>query len=342
MTIRDASGMPAPGRPETPTCPVCRAPETRGYAPGRDRLFGLSRGVFPLYRCAGCGCVFQHPMPQASALPELYPRGYWWSATPGAGSGVASLIRRMEKAYRECVVAGHVRFLESCARQSGSAGKLLLDIGCGSGTFLKAARSRGFIAHGMDISNKAVEEAQKQYGLTVRRGGIGEAVWGDLRFDFITMFHVLEHLPDPRNGLRYAAGLLRPQGILLLQVPNVSSIQAGLFRGRWYGLDAPRHVINLSPRALSLLLEETGYAFRLVRRFSLRDNPASIASSLAPRLDPIGRAVRNPDSSPWLGGLVRFAYLSLFLLAVFPAFAESILGRGGTLWACARPAGDKG
>ncbi len=226
----------------------------------------------------------------------------------------------------------------SCVQDlgEGAGGFLSASIGCGSGTFLNAARSRGYVVYGMDASAPAVETARRQYGLPVRRGDIGQDVWEGLRFDFVTMFHVLEHLPDPRRGLRYAAGLLKPDGMLILQVPNVASLQARLFRSRWYGLDAPRHVINFSPRALGLLLEEMGFAFRLIRRFSLRDNPASIASSLAPGLDPVGREGRKPASNPWSGGAAAMLYFGLYLFFLPPAFIESAIGRGGTLWACAR------
>jgi predicted SAM-dependent methyltransferase len=82
------------------------------------------------------------------------------------------------------------------------------------------------------------------------------------------MFHVLEHLPNPRFALEYAKGLLRPGGMLIIQVPNVSSLQARVFGRRWYGLDVPRHVINYTPKALSLLLEEMGFSFHVrTRRF---------------------------------------------------------------------------
>ena len=142
-------------------------------------------------------------------------------------------------------------------------------------------------------------------------------------------------LKDPRLGLEYAGGLLQPNGILVIQVPNVSSMQARLFGNSWYGLDVPRHVINYTPEALGYLLREMGFEFRLVSRFSLRDNPASIASSLVPRLDPIGLKGRRLNRHPVMAGVMEAAYFALFLLALPAAFLESACGRGGTVWACA-------
>jgi 2-polyprenyl-3-methyl-5-hydroxy-6-metoxy-1,4-benzoquinol methylase len=336
MNSRPASSRLPDESPGSAACPICRTPDAVARPAGWDRLFGLARGVFHLFRCRSCGCVFQHPLPEETALSSFYPQEYWWSEESIRESRSARLFRKLEKAYREFVVADHVRFLDFCARENPAGGKSLLDIGCGSGTFLHIAQSHGFVPHGMDQSSQAVEIAHRQYGYPARQGAIGSKIWGDCRFDFITMFHVLEHLPDPGLGLRYADELLQPGGTLIIQVPNVSSIQARLFGNRWYGLDVPRHVINFTPKALAFLFREAGFEFHLVSRFSLRDNPASIASSLVPWLDPIGRKGRRSDSSPIFGGAMEIAYLGLLVLALPAAFAESASGFGGTIWARAR------
>jgi 2-polyprenyl-3-methyl-5-hydroxy-6-metoxy-1,4-benzoquinol methylase len=320
---------------ENAACPICRQPDAVSCSPGRDRLFGLAPGVFQLFRCTSCECIFQHPLPDDSSLAKFYPQEYWWADESERRSGPARLFQNLEKAYREFVVADHVRFLNDCFREKAPGGKLLLDIGCGSGTFLHVAQGHGYIPHGMDQSARAVEIAQKQYGFPARQGEIGINVWGDDRFDCVTMFHVLEHLADPRHCLRYISSLLQPGGIAIIQVPNISSIQARLFGNCWYGLDVPRHVINYSPKALGFLLGDAGLEYRMFPRFSLRDNPAAIASSLVPWLDPVRRKGRRLDSSPMASGAMEIAYLGLVLLALPAALLESAFGCGGTLWAYA-------
>ena len=188
----------------------------------------------------------------------------------------------------------------------------------------------------MDLSARAVALARDAYGLEVEQGNIGDDLWPNLRFDFITLFHVLEHLENPLAGLHYAAGLLKPQGNLIIQVPNIQSIQAKIFGKRWYGLDVPRHIVNFSPKALALMLGRAGFEIQGIARFSLRDNPASIASSLAPGLDPIGRHGRKRNARPLTDGLLEFAYLSLFVLSLPFALFESAFGRGGTIWVHAK------
>jgi 2-polyprenyl-3-methyl-5-hydroxy-6-metoxy-1,4-benzoquinol methylase len=322
-------------------CPICRRAEATGFADVCDRLFGLVPGSFLLVRCLACLCVFQHPLPPAERLTSFYPDAYWWDAAHGAPARVQSWLLKMESIYREFVSRGHVRFLRRCARGRPSGEWRLLDIGCGSGTILSLARAAGFDAFGMDVSEAAVAAARRNYGLEVRQGRIGDTVWGGARFDFISMFHVLEHLPDPGTALNYAISLLRPGGSIVVQVPNIESVQAKVFGARWYGLDAPRHLINFSPEGLRLIMAQSG--LRIVRQagFSLRDNPASIASSLAPGLDPIGRRGRRLLKGA--GTVVGdFLYLGLFLASVPFAWMESWMGRGGTIWVEARKTRDLG
>jgi SAM-dependent methyltransferase len=330
-----ASAHSSNGSAEKAGCPVCHQPEAIAWVSGRDRLFGLVPGVFPLFHCASCGCIFQHPLPDDGSLANFYPRRYWWSEESGPRRGPARFFQSLEKAYREFVVAGHVRFLDHCFREKAPGGKRLLDIGCGSGTFLHVAQPPGYSSHGMDQSERAVEIAQKQYGFPVRPGTVGSGVWDDCRFDFITMFHVLEHLTDPKPCLSSIRDLLQPGGVVIIQVPNLSSIQARLLGKFWHGLDVPRHVINYTPEALGFLLRDAGFEFRIAPQFSLRDNPASIASSLAPWLDPVRRKEKHKNSNPIWEGIMEFAYLGLVAAALPPAFLESVFGFGGTIWAYA-------
>jgi len=321
------------GRDTGPACPVCAAPRAPGFAKGRDRLFDLAPGRFRLYRCSSCGCIFQHPVPELSAIASFYPGQYWWRESRRTRASL--ILSRLERRYREFVALDHVRFLQRCASRTGG-GRSLLDIGCGSGTFLHLARKRGFDPHGLDMSANAVAAAKAEYGLPVRQGDIGGDAWKGSSFDFITMFHVLEHVPDPLAAVGFAGGLLAPGGSLIVQVPNVASLQARVFGARWYGLDVPRHLINFTPRALALLFERAGFDAEVVNHFSLRDNPAALASSLAPTLDPIGRRGRGKRGHALTEGALEFCYFGMVLLALPPAWFESLCGRGATTWVQAR------
>ncbi len=318
-------------------CPVCLADGAGFFAEADDRLFGLAPGRYELYRCGLCRCIFQHPMPDGAALGQFYPESYWWDEARQRPSGIARIIGSLEKVYREFVTLDHVRFLEHCAGEARESGRTVLDVGCGSGTFLHLAQRRGFTAHGLDFSAQAVALARRQYGLDVRQGDVGDDSWQGCKFDFITMFHVLEHLPEPRKALSFAIQHLKPGGSLIIQVPNAGSLQARIFGARWYGLDVPRHLINFTAAGLQRLLAEAGLEGKPVSRFSLRDNPAALASSLVPMLDPIGRKGRKIKTEAPAAALAEMGYFALVVAALPFTFLESALGSGATLWAHVKP-----
>src|ERR1700693_263235 len=135
----------------------------------------------------------------------------------------------------------------------------LLDVGCSTGSFVKAARAKGFDAEGVDISAPAVQFGQKM--------GIPLHVLDILResprklYDLVTMWAILEHLPDPRHYLRRARDLLKPGGLLFISVPNYAGISQSLLgkRDRYVG---PDHLNYFTPRVLRQGLEAEGFTFR--------------------------------------------------------------------------------
>jgi SAM-dependent methyltransferase len=194
------------------------------------------------------------------------------------------------------------------------------------------ARRTGIRGEGLEISASAAAAARKQYGLTVHPGDVGTADFPEGAFDFIVMFHVVEHLARPREALAKVSRWLAPGGALLVQVPNLASWQFRWYGRRWTGIDIPRHVINYTPGCLAGLLRDGGLEPGKPSFFSLRDNAPAMVSSLCPGLDPMALGVR---------GIRRFAifrkifYLGLVLAAQPLAAAEALAGRGGTMFLAA-------
>jgi SAM-dependent methyltransferase len=150
------------------------------------------------------------------------------------------------------------------------------------------------------------------------------------------MSHVLEHLPDPRVYLAAAHRLLRPDGRLVIHVPNASSWQFRLLGARWSGLDVPRHLFDYRDRDVERLL--TGAGFEVVRRgyFSLRDNPAGLATSLAPGLDPMARRVRKAPEDGATRLAKDMAHFALAAAALPFTVAEAACRAGSTVMMEAR------
>ncbi len=308
-------------------CPVCLNPATAPALTGTDLLFETTSRRFTLDSCPACRCLFLNPMPADDEIAGFYPAQYWWSAAkPGA-------LKKLESMYRKIALRDHVSFI---MKASGNSDMLdLLDIGCGSGALIGLLKQRGFHVTGLDFSAEAAAVADAENGVRVIVGSLEEAAFPDRSFDIVTLFHVMEHVTNPRQVLAEVSRILRPNGTVVLQVPNVDSWQFRVFKAKWYGLDIPRHVIDYPKNAMLGLLDDSGFVARRIRHFNLRDNAPALVSSIFPSLDPISRAVRHrkrnmteSDAAAWIRHLI---YLLLVICAYPFALLESAFGHGATV-----------
>jgi SAM-dependent methyltransferase len=294
-----------------------------------DRLYRTTTREFDVVRCGNCGLLRLDPLPEPAELRLYYPENYWFAPDRTAAG-------RLEEAYRRLVLRDHVRFVAQAMGRPGLRGPLL-DVGCGGGLFLGMMRERGFRVLGLDFSPAAAAIAWKRQQVPAVCAALEAAPFPDGSIGGLTMFHVLEHLADPRAYLKRARQLLSPDGRLVVQVPNAACWQFRLLGRAWTGVDVPRHLVNFRSRDLEALLESSGFAVQRRKYFSLRDNPAGLATSLAPSLDPMARRIRRlPESSA--GRLGRdFAYLALVAAAVPFSMLEAACGAGSTVMLEARP-----
>ncbi len=174
---------------------------------------------------------------------------------------------------------------------------LALEIGCGAGWMLRALRSQGWRVVGVERTVSAVRAATSGDHVPVFVGEL-DAIRSEPRFDLVLLFHVLEHLSDPLAVLRRCFEILRPGGRLIVAVPNFESWQARLFRGAWFHLDVPRHLMHFSPRSITRLLETVGVKVEAVRYASWGHDPYGWVQSLLNQL-----GFRQNLLTRWLMGL---------------------------------------
>jgi SAM-dependent methyltransferase len=312
-------------------CPACGNPESRLLYTAGDRLYQTTSAKFQIVACQQCGLSRLSPAPPPGELERYYPDEYWHAA----GETLAGWL---EERYRRLVLLDHVRFVERAIRDSEESG-LLLDVGCGGGLLLRLLKERGMPVLGLDFSLAAATVAWRVNGVPTICGALSQVPLPPGSCAAVSMFHVLEHLYDPAVYLRVAFDLLRPQGRLIVQVPNADCWQFLLFGESWNGLDVPRHLFHFRASDLETLLEACGFTVLRRKFFSLRDNPAGFATSLAPGLDPMARRVRRiPESTP--GRLAKnVLYLSLVLAALPFTLMEAACRAGSTIMIEARKKG---
>jgi SAM-dependent methyltransferase len=152
----------------------------------------------------------------------------------------------------------------------------------------------------------------------------------------VTMFHVLEHLYDPASYLESARELLRPDGRLIVQVPNAACWQFLLFGERWNGIDVPRHLVDFRLTDLDTLLDHCGFEILRHKHFSLRDNPAGMATSFAPGLDPMARRMRHVKESRFQRLWKDLLYVALTGASIPFTLVEAACRAGSTIMVEAR------
>ncbi len=190
-----------------------------------------------LVRCLQCGMVSAAHSFLDSELAEVYSY---------ERRGIADAIN--SKRYHEWL-----RTFESY-RLNGT----LLDIGCGSGQFLSAARSFGWRLCGTEIAESA-RDVLDANGFEVFYGKLKEAGFHEEHFDVITMLELIEHLADPLEYLEEAFRILRRGGLLFVTTPNFNSLSRFLIGDSWRVIDVPEHLHYFSVGSLKRILARTGF-----------------------------------------------------------------------------------
>jgi len=312
----------------TAACLICGCRDHVPLFRSSDRLYHTTTEKFAVLRCQECGLMRLDPQPPPDEVHRYYPPDYWYAPD-------ASAAGRLEEAYRRLVLRDHVTFVERAMRDSSARGPVL-DVGCGGGLFLGQLRRRGFNVVGLDFSREAAAIAWKQNQAPAVCAALERPPFAPQSVACVTMFHVLEHLHNPRRYLVAARELLAPDGRLIVQVPNAGCWQFRVLGRRWNGLDVPRHLFDYRDSDIAKMIEAAG--FEVVRRkyFSLRDNPAGMASSLAPWLDPMARRVRKKAESAPVRLIKDAIYFGLTVASIPFAALEAAVEAGSTIMLEAR------
>jgi SAM-dependent methyltransferase len=292
-------------------CGICGselgAPKFMAY----DKNFSTTDRVFKIIECHTCGVSQTLPSPDFAELIHYYPHTYY-------PTGPAS-----EMYYKNHIERFQIDKLKMIQTyyQSGK----LLDIGCGVGHFIRTAINNGYEAEGVEFSEIAAAVGREQWNLQIVSGDFLSDQFNSESFDIITMWQVLEHLRQPREVLLKVHHLLKPGGLLVIAVPNFSSIQARIFRNHWYHLDVPRHLFHYSPESLVKILDTCNFHVDKIDHHSPEHNYAGILGSLI-RLSPPGES--------FIHKLIRKT-AATFFARMFAAL-ETSTGRGGTFTVFAR------
>lgn len=263
---------------ETVPCNLCGGSDTVPLFGVTDKSTGQEQ-QFNVVRCRLCDLVYVNPRPTQDVISQYYPQASYYSYSfqdqdtlkrrirnyvleeqggySHRGKNVIA-VRVIGKLLAKLTKSHILMFVPSLP--NGKA----LDVGCGCGELLLWLQRHGWgEVRGVELSQGAADLANK-HGLNVFCGELVHAHYPDRYFDFIALNHVLEHMHDPMQTLKEVHRILKPDGLLLVGVPNFGSFENIVFGKRQSILkEVPRHLYHFSRMTMTRMLDESG--FRVTR-----------------------------------------------------------------------------
>lgn len=223
------------------SCPSCGNTSVDLFLESED--YFLTKEKFSVFLCHNCGLKYTNPRPAKEELPDYYESEEYFSHDTGNTSVFASaykIARRIALRRKTSLVKNH------------TAGNKILDIGCGTGEFLKVCKKEGFDVTGIEPNEKAATFAKEVNQIPVFSEEHLEKLPAN-SFDVITLWHVLEHVPDLNERMRTVKRLLKEMGTIIIAVPNASSPDALHYGKFWAAYDLPRHLYHFNPESFDHL-----------------------------------------------------------------------------------------
>jgi len=230
--------------------------------------------LIDIVRCKECGLVYRNNELKGKEAEKLYSKDFFEQGYTDKNN------------QERLIKAGH-ELLKEIAKYH-SRGKIL-DVGAGTGCYLKAAKEEGWEEFGVELSSYATEFAKKKFCLEIFNGKLEDAGFPDDFFDVVIMTHTIEHLPDPANFLKEIHRILKKDGIIYLSTPNFDSHNSRRFKEKWWALQPEYHLYFFSPKTLRAMLKKS--KFKIIKIDT--SNPIMTTGSLRRIGIPAGNSQRN-------------------------------------------------
>jgi 2-polyprenyl-3-methyl-5-hydroxy-6-metoxy-1,4-benzoquinol methylase len=220
----------------------------------------VTKNALRVVQCRHCGLVYVNPRPAFDALTEIYAEDNYCQ---GQVSASADAQRLEQATQRLQLIEQHVgNGRRAVPEQRGH----LLDVGCSTGIFLRAARDAGWQVSGIDVSAGAVYHARNAHKLDAHVRTLEDCDFSPSTFDVVTMFDSIEHVPQPVEALRVAHRILKDDGLLVITTPNVDGLFPRLTYqllartiGAWEHPTPPGHIYQFSRQTMRAALEKSGF-----------------------------------------------------------------------------------
>jgi len=246
-------------------CPICNSSDIGSFIE-TTAMMHSSKKLFNFDQCGNCKLVFLNPRVPLDKLKDYYTAHY----LPYRGAKAWGKFEHLvESSQRKLDLKRVQRIKES---HSLSATSLVLDIGCGQPSFLKACKQLlNCQTLGIDFSDEGWKDQMSNFeGIDLQVAEIKD-LSNNLKPDVITMWHYLEHDYTPMENLCYLKSIAKPSTTLVIEIPNFDSMSRKKFGKNWAGWHTPRHISLFSPNNITLLLEKSGWKVKQLLTYGTMD-----------------------------------------------------------------------
>ena len=206
--------------------------------------YSVSGEEFQLIENKTYGYLETIPKPSLDKLPEYYQTEDYISHTDSK----RNLFEKVYHSIREISLKRKLKLINSFKTEQ----KTLLDFGCGTGDFLNTAQNNNWIVSGIEPNKEARLIANSKTNQSVFDSNYINNLEKE-SFDVITLWHVLEHIPNLEAQIAQLKSLLKPSGVLIIAVPNFKSYDSNYYKQFWAALDVPRHLWHFNQKSVSKL-----------------------------------------------------------------------------------------
>jgi 2-polyprenyl-3-methyl-5-hydroxy-6-metoxy-1,4-benzoquinol methylase len=229
-------------------CPVCGEKEFTPFISCKDHT--VSQETFQIVSCLNCSFKFTHPRPHDEDLGKYYQSDDYISHSDTK----KGLISRLYHQVRNRTLKQKLELIGQYVSRG-----TVLDYGCGTGYFLDYCGRHGWKGFGLE-PDKGARKIAFESGLNVSENKtILEQKTADLKFNAITLWHVLEHVTDLEATLSFFRQKLMRDGVIVIAVPNHQSYDAKHYGEHWAAYDVPRHLYHFEPSTIEALMKRHGF-----------------------------------------------------------------------------------
>jgi 2-polyprenyl-3-methyl-5-hydroxy-6-metoxy-1,4-benzoquinol methylase len=234
-------------------CPICNSTTINSFIQTTAQMHS-SKDLFNFDQCAECQLVFLNPRVALNKLKNYYTSHY----LPYRGSEAWSKFEKIVEGSQHKLDSKRVKVVKNI--QTLSSNPLILDIGCGKPSFLKACQQKlKCQTMGIDFSDEGWKGQESNYSELDLQVAEIKDLPSDLQPDIVTMWHYLEHDYTPLENLTYLKSIAKPSTTLVIEIPNFDSTSRKKYNEKWAGWHTPRHISLFSPNNIELLLNKSGW-----------------------------------------------------------------------------------